>query len=63
MQDLGEHIPPELVAFAGLAALARTFISCMAEIKGGKGVATTVGIITALAWARGPYGMATWILS
>src|SRR5882672_4629179 len=62
MQDLGEHIPPELVAFAGLAALLGHLFPVWLKFKGGKGVATTVGIITALAWPAGLMVMATWIL-
>ncbi|MDX2028927.1 MAG: glycerol-3-phosphate 1-O-acyltransferase PlsY [Alphaproteobacteria bacterium] len=53
---------PFLVALAGLAALLGHLFPVWLKFKGGKGVATTFGVILALAWPVGLIGMAIWML-
>lgn len=53
---------PGFEALAGLMALLGHLFPVWLNFKGGKGVATAVGIITALAWPVGLITMLIWIL-
>jgi len=59
---LVEYLNPELVALAGLFALLGHLFPVWLKFKGGKGVATTVGVITALLWPLGILTMVVWML-
>jgi len=55
-------IAPELVPLAGLAALIGHLFPVWLKFKGGKGVATAIGILTALCWPIGLSVIATWLI-
>ena len=53
---------PDVAPMAGLAALVGHIFPVWLDFKGGKGVATAVGILTALAWPVGLSVMGIWLL-
>jgi len=53
---------PEYAAIAGLAAMLGHLFPIWLTFKGGKGVATAIGVITALSWPVGVAAMLIWIL-
>jgi glycerol-3-phosphate acyltransferase PlsY len=57
-----ELILPELMPIAGLAAMFGHLFPIWLNFKGGKGVATAVGVLTALAWPVGLSVMWAWIV-
>jgi glycerol-3-phosphate acyltransferase PlsY len=58
---LARHVLPDMEQAAGLAALFGHLFPVWLRFKGGKGVATAVGVITALAWPVGVICMAMWV--
>ncbi len=52
---------PELMSLAGLAVMLGHLFPIWLRFKGGKGVATTVGVLLALAWPVGLMVMGIWI--
>jgi len=59
---IAEKLYPGLGACAGLAALLGHIFPVWLKFKGGKGVATAIGVLTALAWPSGLAVMLTWLL-
>ena len=57
-----EAFLPDLAAVAGLGALLGHLFPVWLKFKGGKGVATGIGVITALAWPVGLAMMGTWLV-
>lgn len=55
-------LPTELVAATGLAAFMGHLYPIFFGFKGGKGVATSVGVLLGFFWALGLAFMATWYL-
>jgi len=55
-------LPAELVAATGLAAFMGHLYPVFFSFKGGKGVATSVGVLLGFFWALGFAFMATWFL-
>jgi len=55
-------LPAELVAATGLAAFIGHLYPVFFGFKGGKGVATSVGVLLGFFWALGLAFMATWFL-
>ncbi|MGZ5012960.1 MAG: glycerol-3-phosphate 1-O-acyltransferase PlsY [Methylobacter sp.] len=55
-------LPTELVAATGLAAFMGHLYPVFFGFKGGKGVATSVGVLLGFFWALGLAFMATWYL-
>jgi len=55
-------VPLELLAIIGLAAFIGHLYPIFFGFKGGKGVATSVGVLLGFSWALGFSTMATWIL-
>ncbi|MDO9168225.1 MAG: glycerol-3-phosphate 1-O-acyltransferase PlsY [Methylobacter sp.] len=55
-------LPFELVAATGLAAFMGHLYPVFFGFKGGKGVATSVGVLLGFSWALGFAFMATWFL-
>jgi glycerol-3-phosphate acyltransferase PlsY len=55
-------LPAELVAATGLAAFMGHLYPIFFGFKGGKGVATSVGVLLGFSWALGFAFMATWFL-
>jgi len=55
-------LPTELVAATGLAAFIGHLYPVFFGFKGGKGVATSVGVLLGFFWALGVAFMATWYL-
>jgi len=55
-------VPPWSVALTAAAAILGHLFPVFFAFKGGKGVATTVGAITALSWPVGLTFIATWLL-
>lgn len=55
-------LPAELVAATGLAAFMGHLYPIFFGFKGGKGVATSVGVLLGFSWALGFAYMATWFL-
>lgn len=53
---------PDLVFYAAFAALLGHIFPVWLQFKGGKGVATAVGVLTALSWPVGLCFMGTWML-
>ena len=53
---------PDEAPLAGLAVLVGHILPVWLDFKGGKGVATAIGVLTALAWPVGLAVMATWLL-
>lgn len=59
---LAEYYYPQQAAVAGLAALLGHMFPIWLQGKGGKGVATAIGVITALSWRIGVCSMSVWLL-
>src|SRR5580693_3909808 len=59
---LAQAIAPELAPVAGLAALLGHLFPVWLKFKGGKGVATAIGVLLALGWPVGLMIIATWLL-
>jgi glycerol-3-phosphate acyltransferase PlsY len=57
-----EWIVPGMGAWAALAALLGHLFPVWLKFKGGKGVATSIGVITALVWPVGLIVMGVWLL-
>ncbi|TAL46120.1 MAG: glycerol-3-phosphate 1-O-acyltransferase [Methylovulum sp.] len=55
-------MPMELLALTGVAAFMGHLYPVFFDFKGGKGVATSVGVLLGYSWALGFSVMATWIL-
>lgn len=53
---------PDVAPLAGFAAFIGHVYPIWLDFKGGKGVATAIGVLTALAWPVGLAVMATWLL-
>ena len=53
---------PDMALVAGLGALLGHLYPCWLRFKGGKGVATALGVLLALAWPVGVAACATWLL-
>jgi acyl phosphate:glycerol-3-phosphate acyltransferase len=57
-----QSIFPDIAPMAGLAVLVGHLLPIWLDFKGGKGVATGVGVLLALAWPVGLAAIATWLL-
>ncbi len=55
------HFDPALAASAGLAALLGHMFPVWLKFKGGKGVATMIGVLLALSWPVGVFVMLVWL--
>jgi glycerol-3-phosphate acyltransferase PlsY len=55
-------LPAELVAVTGLAAFMGHLYPILFGFKGGKGVATSIGVLLGFSWALGFAFLATWLL-
>ncbi len=55
-------LPFELIAATGLAAFMGHLYPVFFSFKGGKGVATSVGVLLGFSWALGLAFMGTWLL-
>jgi len=55
-------LPPQLLGWVALAAFLGHLFPVFFQFKGGKGVATAIGGILALAWPLGLALIATWLL-
>jgi glycerol-3-phosphate acyltransferase PlsY len=53
---------PDVAPLAGLAVLIGHILPVWLDFKGGKGVATTIGVLLGLAWPVGLAVIATWLL-
>ncbi len=60
---LAAQCAPGVEAWVGLAALLGHLFPVWLKFKGGKGVATSLGILLALAWPVGLAALALWILT
>lgn len=56
------HLPENLLGFIALAAIAGHIFPVFFRFKGGKGVATLVGVLIALNWLIGLIAIAAWII-
>lgn len=56
------EVPLELLAMTGLAAFMGHLYPAFFSFKGGKGVATSVGVLLGFSWALGLAFMGTWLL-
>jgi glycerol-3-phosphate acyltransferase PlsY len=54
-------MPSELLAITGIAAFIGHLYPIFFEFKGGKGVATSVGVLLGFSWILGVAVMLTWI--
>lgn len=59
---LAATFTPGLVSFAGLAAVIGHMFPVWLKFKGGKGVATALGVVTAAAWPVGLSCLGTWLV-
>ncbi len=59
---LVQSLYPDVAPMAGLAVLVGHLFPVWLDFKGGKGVATAVGVLTALAWPVGLIVMGLWLL-
>jgi glycerol-3-phosphate acyltransferase PlsY len=59
---LGSFDPPAGLIAGGMAILAHNFPVWL-KFKGGKGVATTLGVLTAVAWPVGVAACVTWMVT
>jgi acyl phosphate:glycerol-3-phosphate acyltransferase len=57
----GWHLSPEAGAIAGLFAVLGHNFPVWLNFKGGKGVATTLGVLLAVAWPVGLAACGTWV--
>lgn len=55
-------LPVELLAATGMAAFAGHLYPVFFGFKGGKGVATTIGVLLGFSWLLGAAFVATWLL-
>ncbi len=55
-------IPPLFVVLVGLATIAGHNWSLYLKFSGGKGVATSLGVLLALSWETAVLGFAVWLL-
>jgi len=55
-------VPPEFIAATGLAAFAGHLYPVFFGFKGGKGVATSTGVLLGISWLLGLAFIATWLL-
>jgi glycerol-3-phosphate acyltransferase PlsY len=55
-------LPAELVAVTGLAAFMGHLYPILFGFKGGKGVATSIGVLLGFSWVLGFAFLATWLL-
>lgn len=53
---------PDVAPLAGMAVLAGHIFPVWLDFKGGKGVATAIGVLTALSWQVGVCVMCIWII-
>ena len=56
------ELPVELLAVTGLAAFMGHLYPVFFGFKGGKGVATSVGVLLGFSWVLGLAFMGTWLL-
>ncbi len=54
---------PDSIALAGLAALLGHIFPIWLKFNGGKGVATSMGVVLAIHWPAGLIFMGTWVLA
>ncbi len=54
-------LAPEMAAYAGLASLLGHMFPVWLRFKGGKGVATMMGLLLALSWPVGVFVMLIWL--
>jgi glycerol-3-phosphate acyltransferase PlsY len=59
---VARHFNPELAVYAGAAALVGHVFPVWLKFKGGKGVATSLGILLALNWIVGVLACITWLI-
>lgn len=52
---------PEILAVTGLAAFVGHLFPVFFQFKGGKGVATALGVLSGFAWPVGAAALATWL--
>ena len=57
-----QHLFPDVAPMAGLAVLVGHIFPVWLDFKGGKGVATAVGVLTALSWQVGLAVMGIWVV-
>lgn len=55
-------LPPGILALTGLAAFLGHLFPVFFAFKGGKGVATSIGVLLGFSWVLGLAVMATWLL-
>ncbi|MDD3288278.1 MAG: glycerol-3-phosphate 1-O-acyltransferase PlsY [Alphaproteobacteria bacterium] len=60
---IAEFFVPGAGQFAGLAALIGHLFPVWLRFKGGKGVATSLGVLTAIAWPVGIAAMLCWLIT
>jgi len=59
---LGAHYGPDTAVLAGRGAVIGNIAPIWLGFKGGKGVATALGVLTALAWPVGILSAVTWLI-
>jgi glycerol-3-phosphate acyltransferase PlsY len=59
---LGSHYGPDMAVLAGGGAVIGHIAPIWLGFKGGKGVATALGVLTALAWPVGILCALTWLI-
>jgi glycerol-3-phosphate acyltransferase PlsY len=59
---LGAHYGPDTAVLAGGGAVIGHIAPIWLGFKGGKGVATALGVLTALAWPVGILSAVTWLI-
>lgn len=59
---LVQYVFPEVAPLAGIAVLAGHLFPVWLDFKGGKGVATTIGVLLALSWPVGLSVIGIWLL-